>query len=101
MREAAGAWTESYPAMEYRHGPIAITAPGRAAWMFGAVPDGLSDDIAATGGQLVAGSGQGGLDPMADLVRAQRLAVALAEARGLDPDNPRSLTRSVRLSSAG
>src|SRR5206468_12529500 len=22
MREAAGAWTESYPAMEYRHGPI-------------------------------------------------------------------------------
>ncbi|WP_280672294.1 MULTISPECIES: SIS domain-containing protein [unclassified Kitasatospora] len=97
MREAAGAWTESYPAMEYRHGPIAITTAGRAAWMFGALPDGLADDIAATGGQLVAGSGPGGLDPMADLVRAQRLAVALAEARGLDPDNPRALTRSVQL----
>ncbi|MBO0868728.1 MAG: sugar isomerase, partial [Micromonosporaceae bacterium] len=28
-REAAGLWTEAYPAMEYRHGPIAIAGPGR------------------------------------------------------------------------
>ncbi|GAB2733685.1 SIS domain-containing protein [Kitasatospora kifunensis] len=97
MREAAGFWTEAYPAMEYRHGPIAITTAGRAAWMFGELPEGLAEDIAATGGLLVAGSGAGGLDPMADLVRAQRLAVALAAARGLDPDNPRALTRSVQL----
>src|SRR5262249_14325720 len=34
MREAAGAWTEAYPAMEYRHGPISITGPGRAVWSF-------------------------------------------------------------------
>ncbi|MFD9870940.1 PfkB family carbohydrate kinase [Streptomyces niveus] len=32
MREAAGAWTEAYPAMEYRHGPISITGPGRVVW---------------------------------------------------------------------
>ncbi len=97
MREAARFWTEAYPAMDYRHGPIAITSPGRAAWMFGTLPDGLEQDIARTGGLLVAGSQSGGLDPMADLVRAQRLAVALAEARGMDPDNPRGLTRSVQL----
>jgi glucosamine 6-phosphate synthetase-like amidotransferase/phosphosugar isomerase protein len=36
---------------------------------------------------------------MADLVRAQRLAVAVAEAKGYDPDRPRNLTRSVILSS--
>ena len=42
MREAAGAWTEAYPAMEYRHGPIAITGRGRVAWMFGTLPDGLA-----------------------------------------------------------
>ena len=24
MREASGAWAESYPAMEYRHGPISV-----------------------------------------------------------------------------
>ena len=29
MREASQSWTESYPAMEYRHGPISIAAPGR------------------------------------------------------------------------
>jgi fructoselysine-6-P-deglycase FrlB-like protein len=34
---------------------------------------------------------------MATLVLVQRLAVALAAARGLDPDNPRNLTRSVVL----
>ena len=41
------------------------------------------------------------LDPMAELVMAQRLAVALAEAHGLDPDRPRHLARSVVLSSSG
>ncbi|MBT2444046.1 sugar isomerase [Streptomyces sp. ISL-36] len=99
MREAAGAWTEAYPAMEYRHGPISITAPGRVAWAFGRVPAGLADDVARVGGTLVAQSGgaAGDLDPMADLIRAQRLAVLLAEAQGQDPDRPRNLTRSVVL----
>ncbi|WSQ06867.1 sugar isomerase [Streptomyces sp. NBC_01231] len=96
MREAAGAWTEAYPVMEYRHGPISVTAPGRVAWWFGdpaALPLGLADEIARTGGQLVAL----GRDPLADLVVVHRLAAALASARGLDPDNPRHLTRSVIL----
>ena len=34
---------------------------------------------------------------MAALVLAQRFAVAEAERRGLDPDRPRNLTRSVVL----
>ena len=41
MREAALAWTESYPAMEYRHGPISITTDGTATWMLGPAPRGL------------------------------------------------------------
>ncbi|WP_055567259.1 SIS domain-containing protein [Streptomyces atriruber] len=94
MREAAGAWTESYPAMEYRHGPISITGPGRVAWMFGMLPDGLAADVSRVGGELVA---RQEADPLADLIRAQRLAVALAESRGYDPDRPRNLTRSVIL----
>ncbi|MCT4354009.1 sugar isomerase [Streptomyces sp. Je 1-79] len=103
MREAAGAWTEAYPAMEYRHGPISITAPGRVAWSFGPVPAGLADDVARVGGTLVAESGEAEaeLDPMADLVRAQRLAVLLAEAQGQNPDRPRNLTRSVVLTTGG
>ncbi|MGV9270537.1 SIS domain-containing protein [Kitasatospora sp. NPDC003701] len=99
MREAAGAWTEAYPAMEYRHGPISITGPGRVAWLFGPAPRGLAEDIARVGGHFTSASAgaPGSLDPLADLIVAQRLAVLLAEARGYDPDRPRNLTRSVIL----
>lgn len=93
MREAARAWTESYPQLEYRHGPISIAEPGRVVWVFGEPVSGLLDDIAATGAVLV----NDDLDPVADLIRVQLLAVRLATAQGLDPDQPRSLTRSVVL----
>ncbi|MFF8319450.1 SIS domain-containing protein [Streptomyces bobili] len=93
MREAALAWSEAYPAMEYRHGPISVSTEGTATWMFGEAPDGLAEQVRATGALWV----QSTLDPLAELVRAQRLAVALAQARGLDPDRPRHLTRSVIL----
>ena len=95
MREAAQLWTESYPQMEYRHGPISIAEPGRAVWLFGAPVAGLADDVAATGATLV----DDPLDPVADLVRVQLLAVRRAEAGHLDPDRPRHLTRSVVLGS--
>lgn len=94
LREAAQSWTESYYAMEYRHGPISIAAPGRAVWVFGPTPDGLVADLREIGAhveQWTAG------DPLADLVRAHRLADAVAESRGLDPDRPRNLSRSVIL----
>ncbi|MDB1088038.1 SIS domain-containing protein [Streptomyces sp. ACA25] len=94
MREAAGAWAEAYPSMEYRHGPVAITAPGRAVWLLDATPDGPAADVLRAGGTLVE---HGGGCPTADLVRVQRLAVAVAESRGLDPDRPRNLSRSVIL----
>ncbi|MEU2432954.1 sugar isomerase [Streptomyces sp. NPDC007861] len=96
VRETSSSWAESYPAMEYRHGPISVTTRGTATWMLGDAPAGLADEVHSTGGMWVAG----GLDPLAELVRAQRLAVAVAEARGLDPDRPRHLTRSVILTGA-
>jgi fructoselysine-6-P-deglycase FrlB-like protein len=93
-REAAGLWAEAYPAMEYRHGPIAIAQPGRAVWAFGPLPDGLAEQVEQTGASLV----HSGRDPLAELVLAQRFAVAAAKQRGLDPDRPRNLVRSVVLS---
>ncbi|MEU4489664.1 SIS domain-containing protein [Streptomyces purpurascens] len=93
MREAALAWAEAYPAMEYRHGPISVTTSGTATWMFGDAPDGLAEQVRGTGALWIAGA----LDPLAELVRAQRLAVAVAASHGLDPDSPRHLTRSVIL----
>jgi len=38
LREAAAMWTESYPAMEFRHGPIAVTGEGSVVWVFGPAP---------------------------------------------------------------
>jgi fructoselysine-6-P-deglycase FrlB-like protein len=97
MREAAQLWTESYPQLEYRHGPISIAEPGRAVWVFGTPADGIRADVAATGATVVADE----LDPVVDLVRVQSLAVRRAVAKGLDPDRPRSLTRSVVLADGG
>ncbi|RZU62808.1 SIS domain-containing protein [Zhihengliuella halotolerans] len=93
MREAVQGWTESYPAMEYRHGPISIAAPGRVVWLLGDDVDGLSDDVAATEATFVGA----GAHPLAALAGIHRIALDRALARGLDPDSPRSLTRSVIL----
>ncbi len=93
LRESAGLWTEAYPAMEYRHGPAAVTAEGSVVWVFGAPPDGLAAEVAAAGGV----AWHTGEDPLAELVRVHVLAVAVARARGLDPDRPRNLARSVIL----
>lgn len=97
MREASQSWTESYPAMEYRHGPIAIAAPGRVTWLFGPPPEALEQEVSRTGASFVCHEHR---DPMAELVLVQRVALARARARGLDPDAPRSLSRSVMLDDA-
>ena len=81
--------------MEYRHGPIAIAQPGRLTWVFGEAPEGMAEQVAETGAAFVTSE----LDPMAHLVLLHRLAVERADARGLDADSPRSLTRAVILPS--
>jgi fructoselysine-6-P-deglycase FrlB-like protein len=96
LKEAAGMWTEAYPAMEYRHGPVTVTGPDSVVWLLGPVPEGLTGEIAEAGGL----AWQSQADPMAELVRVHRLAAAAARARGLDPDRPRNLTRSVILAPA-
>ena len=93
LRESAQFWSESYPAMEYRHGPISIAAPGRAVWAFGEVPEGLPEQVRATGAHFE----HRDIDPLADLVRLHRLCLGKADAAGLDPDAPRNLTRSIVL----
>jgi fructoselysine-6-P-deglycase FrlB-like protein len=93
LREGAQLWTESYPAMELRHGPISVLDHDALVWSFGPAPHGLAAEVAATGARFVTSD----LDPLADLVRAQRLALALAEARHLDLDHPRHLSFSVVL----
>ncbi|PRY53988.1 fructoselysine-6-P-deglycase FrlB-like protein [Knoellia remsis] len=96
LRESVQFWSESYPAMEYRHGPISIAAPGRATWAFGEVPEGLADEVRRTGAHFE----HRDIDPMAELVRLQRFCVMRAAKAGIDPDQPRNLTRSIILDDA-
>ncbi len=95
IREAAQAWAESYPLLDYRHGPLAVAHPGTLVWFIGARDEGLARDIRATGATVVQGAAD---DPLVELVLAQQLAVRTAVERGLDPDSPRHLTRSIVLS---
>ena len=93
LREAAQATTESYPAMEYRHGPVSLTGPRSLVWILETPDATIADDVAATGATVRVAD----RDPMAELILIQRMAVAIAVERGLDPDHPRHLTRSVML----
>jgi fructoselysine-6-P-deglycase FrlB-like protein len=93
MREAAQAWTEAYPSMEYRHGPISIAGPNRVVWHFGPDVERLGAEVEHTGALFV----RHPEDPQVDLIRVQRLAALIAQDKGLDPDRPKNLTRSVVL----
>jgi fructoselysine-6-P-deglycase FrlB-like protein len=93
-REAAQVWTESYPILDYRHGPLAVASERSLVWMLERNASNLADDIRATGATVLEGSS----DPLIELVLAQRLAVEIAVHRGLDPDHPRNLVRSIVLS---
>ena len=92
-REAAQFWSEAYPAFDYRHGPMSIAQKGRAVWAFGSIDQDLANDINKTGALFESSK----LDPMAHVIKAQRVAIALGKKRGLNPDEPRGLSRSVIL----
>jgi fructoselysine-6-P-deglycase FrlB-like protein len=93
LREAARTWAESYPAMEYRHGPISVSDENTVVWALGDVPPDLLADARRTGATVIASDA----DPLVALIGAQRLAAELAEWKGIDPDQPRALSRSVIL----
>jgi fructoselysine-6-P-deglycase FrlB-like protein len=93
MQESAGAWAEGWPAMEYRHGPISAVDGATLVWPLGEVDGAVLEAAAAAGATVVASDP----DPLVELVAVQRAAVAVALARGRDPNFPPHLTRSVVL----
>lgn len=93
FRETALVWTEAYPAMELRHGPISLLGPRSLVWALGDLQPGIADDVAATGAAIEHTGG----DPLVELVRVHRAALVLADQKELDPDNPPRLMRSVVL----
>ncbi len=95
LREAALVPADSYPALEYRHGPIALADTHTVVWPLGDTDGDLLADVRSAGAGVV----ETNRHPLADLVLVHRVALAIARARGLDPDHPRNLTRSVVLAS--
>lgn len=93
MREAAGAWSESYPAMEYRHGPISASGEATLVWALGGLDGSVLEAARQIGAEVV----NTGLDPMTDLILIHRTAIQLAQSRGLDPLRPAHLSRAVIL----
>ena len=82
------------PSSTFGSRPISIATHGRAVWSLGPAPEGLADDVRATGAWFE----DRDLDPLADLVRVHRLCLLKAARAGLDPDLPRHLSRSIILS---
>jgi fructoselysine-6-P-deglycase FrlB-like protein len=91
IQEAALARSEAYPALEYRHGPLSTATGQSVVWLFGVDDSVLVSDITRTQATVVVSD----IDPQAELILAQRVAVGTALVRGLDPDRPRHLARSV------
>lgn len=93
FREILCTWSESYPTMEYRHGPISAINERSLVWILDAQESSIDAQIEATGARVIRGDG----DPLAELVRIHRFAEGLADLRSIDPDEPPHLTRSIVL----
>jgi fructoselysine-6-P-deglycase FrlB-like protein len=93
FREILGTWTEAYPTMEFRHGPISAVGENSLVWIVDDEEPSIDDQIRATGARVIRGEG----DPLAELVRVHHFAEGLVELRGINPDQPPHITRSVVL----
>ena len=93
FREILATWSEAYATMEYRHGPISAINEHSLVWILDAEEPSIDDQIRATGARLIRGEG----DPLAELVRIHRFAEGLVDLRGINPDQPPHISRSVVL----
>ena len=93
FREILATWSEAYATMEYRHGPISAINERSLVWIMDAEEPSIDDQIRATGARLIRGDG----DPLAELVRIHKFAEGLVNLRGINPDQPPHISRSVVL----
>src|SRR5437764_2932430 len=100
LQETALVVPEGHQTLDYRHGPIASADEGTLVWCFDPPDDVISaavlDDVRRTGATVRCTDD----DPLVVASQAQLLAVRVAEARGVDPDAPRHLSRAIVLPSS-
>ena len=101
IKETSYVLTEPYSFADFRHGPMALLEPGFPVLLVEGGPD---DDVASIrallaerGAQMIAIDRPtdlpGWLAPIETVVAGQLFALALARARGSDPDRPRGLSK--------
>jgi glucosamine--fructose-6-phosphate aminotransferase (isomerizing) len=85
---------KAYSTADFAHGPRALAAHGSAAIVFGKAPEGLAEAGCLCVHTPTKASPE--CQPMFDAVFGQWLALLAARSRGLDPDNPRGLTKITK-----
>jgi fructoselysine-6-P-deglycase FrlB-like protein len=100
LEETALMSPEAHQTLDYRHGPIAAADGYTLVWCFDPPDDETStavlEDVRRTGATVHCER----VDPLVSLVQAQLLAVRYAERRGVNPDEPRNLSRAIVLPGA-
>lgn len=85
---------KSYSLADFQHGPKALAGHGSAAIVYGTPPDEIEDQ-----GCLVTQAphrSDRADAPISEIIFGQYLALGAARARGLDPDDPRFITKVTR-----
>lgn len=115
IKEGSYIHAEAFLTSELKHGPLALVEEGTPCLIIATTPDELRSariaaaEVSARGGNVVLIGDLTGLDsievirvdsssPLASLVHlaiVQKLAYHIAIARGVDPDFPRNLAKSV------
>lgn len=85
---------KSYSTADFEHGPKALAGHGSAALVFGKEPDGIAEQGCVV--QVAPDFGKVASAPIAEIIFGQWVALLAARARGLDPDDPRFLTKVTR-----
>lgn len=97
LMETGRVWAEAWHPLEYRHGPLACADERTLVILLdprSPALEAVAADVRATGARVWA---PWDVDPLVRVEAIQRLAVAVADTRGIDADAPRNLTRSVEL----
>lgn len=91
LMECALLSCKSYSTADFQHGPKALAGHGSCAITFGDVPEGLAEQ-----GCLIAKApvlADHPSAPISEVIFGQWLALLAARARGLNPDDPRFLSK--------
>lgn len=91
LMECALLACKSYSTADFQHGPKALAGHGSAALVYGEIPEGLDEQGCLS--QSAPTFNQGASDPIAEIIYGQWVALLASRARGLNPDDPRFLSK--------